>query len=70
MSNTIIGKMLILLLTAVCVSILILSNFGEDRIIKYDCRDAHWRPDVPVEVKKQCIEFMKQQIENSKKITT
>jgi hypothetical protein len=39
---------------------LIFTDFGKSRTIRYDCRDAHWHPDVPVEVKKQCQELMQQ----------
>jgi len=38
------------------VIILINTDFGESGRY-YDCRDAHWHPDVPVEVKKRCAEL-------------
>jgi len=40
------------------VLILILSDFGGNRTVVYDCRDAHWHPDVPIEVKKECSRLM------------
>lgn len=63
MSDTTVGKIIIVLLAVICVSILIYTDFGKGRTIRYDCRDAHWHPDVPVEVKKQCQELMQQRIE-------
>jgi hypothetical protein len=49
------------IITAIsAVMILFFSNFGAsgDRIIRYDCRDAHWMPDIPVEVKQECQRIM------------
>ena len=63
MSDTTVGKIVIVLLASVCVATLIFTDFGKGRTIRYDCRDAHWHPDVPVEVKKQCQELMKQRLE-------
>jgi hypothetical protein len=37
-----------------CIAILTFSDFGKSRTVIYDCRDAHWHPDVPIEVKKEC----------------
>ena len=68
MSDTTVGKIVIVLLALVCVAILIFTDFGKGRTIRYDCRDAHWHPDVPVEVKKQCQELMQQRIEKPKLI--
>jgi hypothetical protein len=62
-SDTIVGKIVIVLLALICVAILIFTDFGKGGTIRYDCRDAHWHPDVPIEVKKQCQELMKQRIE-------
>ena len=47
---------LIALGALILVIILINSDFGENGRY-YDCRDAHWHPDVPVEVKKRCAEL-------------
>ena len=47
---------IIMLLAFILVLVLINTDFGE-RGRYYDCRDAHWHPDVPVEVKKQCAEL-------------
>jgi hypothetical protein len=67
-SNTTLGKIIILSLTFVVVSIFVFSNFGVTEKV-YDCRDAHWLPDVPVEVKKQCQELLKQELLKQKRIT-
>jgi hypothetical protein len=49
----------LILLLIVCVIILIFSDFAEGPRAKvYDCRDAHWHPDIPIEVKKQCQELL------------
>jgi hypothetical protein len=33
------------------------SDFGKNRTKVYDCRDAHWHPDVPIAVKKECAKL-------------
>jgi hypothetical protein len=56
-------------LIIVSVLLLVFTNFGEDRIVRYDCSVAHWHPDVPAEVKKQCQEMLNQQrIEKEKRL--
>ncbi len=47
-------------LLVVLIFVLIFTNFGnsEGRIIRFDCRDAHWMPDIPVEVKRECQRIM------------
>ena len=47
--------------------ILFFSDFGKSETVIYDCRDAHWHPDVPIEVKKQCREIIKERLEEIKK---
>ena len=39
------------------VSILIFTDFSKNRTKVYDCRDAHWHPDIPIEVKKECAKL-------------
>jgi hypothetical protein len=49
----------LVILVLVAALVLILTDFGNtDRVVRYDCRDAHWHPDVPVEVKKACQKMM------------
>ena len=40
------------------ISILVFTDFGRGRTVVYDCRDAHWHPDVPIDVKKECSRLM------------
>lgn len=40
-----------------CITILVFSDFGKNRTKVYDCRDAHWHPDVPAAVKKECAKL-------------
>ena len=42
----------------VAVFILIFTDFGKSQTVVYDCRDAHWHPDIPVEVKQECSRMM------------
>lgn len=45
----------LIVLILVAVLFLVFSDFGNtDRIVRYDCRDAHWHPDIPIEVKQAC----------------
>jgi hypothetical protein len=53
-------RWIIALAGIVAVAILVLSDFGSHREVVYDCRDAHWHPDVPIEVKRQCAEMFKE----------
>ncbi len=50
----------LVIVLATAIIILFFSNFGAkgDRIIRYDCRDVHWMPDIPVEVKQECQRIM------------
>jgi hypothetical protein len=45
------------LLIAALALLLFFSNFEKNRTVVYDCRDAHWHPDIPVEVKKECAKL-------------
>jgi hypothetical protein len=65
----------LIVLLFVAVAVLIFSDYGNsDRVVRYDCRDAHWHPDVPVQVKKDCQKLMyeewqkQQEIERRKKM--
>jgi len=48
----------IIILALIAVLIIMFSNYGEERTVVYDCRDAHWHPDIPIEVKKECDRIM------------
>lgn len=51
-------KIIIGIALIVSVLILVASDFGRNRTVVYDCRDAHWHPDIPIEVKKECSRLM------------
>ena len=51
------NTIVIFITMALAVGILILSDFGKNRTVIYDCRDAHWHPDIPVEVKRECAKL-------------
>jgi hypothetical protein len=54
------------ILLSICVAILLFSNFGKSATVKvYDCREAHWHPDYPVDVKEACRKLL-----NKKVLTT
>jgi hypothetical protein len=57
----------------VAIFILIFTNVGRSRTVIYDCRDAHWHPDIPIEVKQECgrkmYEEWKRQKEQQGKVT-
>lgn len=55
-------KIIITIAILGCVAILLFSNFGnQERIVVYDCRDAHWHPDVPIRIKQACLELYRQE---------
>lgn len=43
--------------------ILFFSDFGKSETVIYDCRDAHWHPDVPIEVRTECKKIMRERLE-------
>lgn len=51
-------RLIIAVLLIFSVYVLIYTDFGKNSIVRYDCRDAHWHPDVPVEVKQECQKLM------------
>jgi hypothetical protein len=50
-------RIVFVLLIAAFVLLLVFTDFGKNRTVVYDCRDAHWHPDIPVEVKKECAKL-------------
>jgi hypothetical protein len=42
------------------VFVLVLTDFGKGNTVVYDCRDAHWMPDVPLAVKEECAKMRKE----------
>ena len=47
----------------VAMFVLVISDFGRSSTVVYDCRDAHWHPDVPIEVKQECAKMQKEEWE-------
>ena len=55
MSDSSIGKIVIIFLTLAAATLLSLSDFGDSNKVKiYDCSIAEWHPDIPVPVKEAC----------------
>jgi hypothetical protein len=50
-------RIIVIVLVLFCVAVLTFTDFGKTQKV-YDCRDAHWHPDVPVEVKKECSKLL------------
>jgi hypothetical protein len=42
------------LLAFAVVFILLMSDYGDDRVRVYDCSMSEWHLDIPVEVKQEC----------------
>lgn len=59
--SSVLERTVILILVAVSIGILVFTEFGANRSVYYDCRDAHWHPDVPIEVKRECSKLMYEQ---------
>ena len=51
-------NMIVVILLFIAVFVLVFTDFGKNQTVAYDCRDAHWHPDVPVQVKKECSKLM------------
>ncbi len=45
------------------IVILLTTDFGKSGTVIYDCREAHWHPDYPIEVKNECKRIMKEHYE-------
>lgn len=58
---------IIILLALMAVLIFIISDFGDSQGRYYDCRDAHWHPDYPVQVKEECRKIIREHLEQQKK---
>ncbi len=53
-------NILLVILLFCCIFVLTISDFGRSNVVVYDCRDAHWMPDIPIEVKKECSKMRKE----------
>lgn len=56
-----ISRIAVIVLVIISISILVYTDFGRGRTVVYDCRDAHWHPDVPIEVKKECAKLFQEE---------
>ena len=59
--SSMLERIIVIILIIASIFLLVLTDFGRNQTVRYDCRDAHWHPDVPIEVKKQCSELMYKQ---------
>jgi hypothetical protein len=50
-------RIIAVVLLIISVYVLIYTDFGRNQTVIYDCRDAHWHPDVPIEVKQECAKL-------------
>jgi hypothetical protein len=54
-SDSSIGKVMIMILTLAAAALISLSDVREsDKIIVYDCDVAEWHPNVPPKIKEEC----------------
>jgi hypothetical protein len=58
--------LLIFCLASVIAAILMFSDYGKNQGRIYDCRDAHWHPDYPPEVKEECRRLIREHFEKNK----
>jgi hypothetical protein len=58
---------IIIVATVASVLILLFSDFGKQGKY-YNCRDAHWHPDVPIEVKNECKKLIYEELMKQKEI--
>jgi hypothetical protein len=60
-------RIIIIVATVASVLILLFSDFGKQGKY-YNCRDAHWHPDVPIEVKNECKKLIYEELMKQKEI--
>lgn len=58
---------IIALIIIAVIIILAFTDFGKSRTIMYDCRDAHWHPDYPIDVKEECRKLMHEYYQKEQK---
>jgi hypothetical protein len=51
------------------IGMLAFTDIGKSRTITYDCRDAHWHPDYPIDVKEECRRLMHEYYQKEQKTT-
>lgn len=50
----------IFLVIVLFIALFVLIISDKSGTVVYDCRDAHWHPDIPIEVKKECSKMYKE----------
>jgi hypothetical protein len=63
------SQLVIVLATLIVVCVFIFTEFGKNRTVAYDCREAHWHPDYPVDVKEECRRLMNEYYQKQQKST-
>lgn len=72
MSNTTIGKTIILFVLLIIAGVMMFSDFDNSRGVTYDCGMAEWHPDIPNSVREECrrIRYEQWKKEHDQKIST
>ena len=72
MSDTTIGKIIILSALTIIMVVLMLSDYGKSHGVTYDCGMAEWHPDIPLSVREECrrIRYEQWKKEHDEKIST
>jgi hypothetical protein len=60
---------IIALVIIAVIAMLTFTDFGKSRAVTYDCRDAHWHPDYPIDVKEECRRLMHEYYQKEQKTT-
>jgi hypothetical protein len=63
------SQLVIVLATLIAVCVFVFTDFGKNKTVTYDCREAHWHPDYPVEVKEECRRLMYEYYQKEQKTT-
>ena len=63
------SQLVIVLATLIAVCVFVFTGFGKNKTVTYDCREAHWHPDYPVEVKEECRRLMYEYYQKEQKTT-
>ena len=60
---------IIALVIIAVIAMLTFTDFGKSRAVTYDCRDARWHPDYPIDVKEECLRLMHEYYQKEQKTT-
>lgn len=56
----------VIILLIIAITVFLFTDFGMSQGRVYDCRDAHWHPDYPIEVKEECRKLMNEEYEKQR----